>query len=182
MISGMTRIPASLSPLRAPRYCPCGWRSSPRPGCSRRCSRWESTRNTPSQAAVSSILPSLTSLRCMCSLPAEGAAAAPPRRFHGPCRASSPRRRGAPCPCSAARGCPPAVTTWPLRKRASLYLSLMICVMSWQRTWPTASSVSNAASFQHSFSISSAGLHAALPAPPRQKCPRSASRICRSRA
>ncbi len=30
-------------------------------------------------------------------------------------------------------------TTWPLRKRASLYWPGMIWVMSWQSTWPTAS-------------------------------------------
>ena len=34
-----------------------------------------------------------------------------------------------------------AVTTWPLRNTESLVTPRMIWVMSWQRTWPTASSV-----------------------------------------
>ena len=68
MMSGMTRIPASLSPARTAvpplrvAIITSSWLFTAM-------SRWESTRNTPSQAAFSSILPSLTSLRSIFSCP-----------------------------------------------------------------------------------------------------------------
>ena len=67
MTRGMTRIPASFSPLRTGvlpwrvAIMTSSWLFTAR-------SRWESTRKSPSMAAVSSILPSFTSLRSMFSL------------------------------------------------------------------------------------------------------------------
>ena len=139
MIRGITRIPASLAPfLTAVPPFRVAIISSSMAFTARRDS--DRTRNSPSQDAFSSILPSLTPLRSIFSLAHRASRrSAPSSSWSIPGVISHTYRCSLPMPSST--GMSSGATTWPLRNRASLYWSLMIWVRSWHSTWPTASSV-----------------------------------------
>ena len=169
-------MPASLSPLRTavPPFRVAIMRSSMELTAM---SFSEFTRKRPSQAALSSILPSLTSLRSMCSFAHRAQSrSAPSFSWSIPGVISQTYRCS--LPMESSTGMSSSVTTWPLRNRASLYWSLMIWVRSWQSTWPTASSV------LMSFMFLPPESRFRLPpgrcplSPPPRRCPLWASHTC----
>ena len=169
MMRGMTRIPASLSPFRTAvppfRVAIISWSI---PFTARRAS--DRTRNSPSQAAFSSILPSFTPLRSIFALAHRASRrSAPSSSWSIPGVISHTYRCS--LPMERSTGISSSVTTWPLRNRASLYWSLMIWVRSWHSTWPTASSV------RISFMLPPPQFRSRRrdgprpPGPPRRRCP-----------
>ena len=137
--SGMTRVPASLSPGRTrppPRRVAIISSSTLFTAKSRSLS----TRNTPSISLFSSILPSLVSLHAMFSRP-HSAARRSAASFSCTNPGSSSHTNRFSLPIESSTGMSSSVTICPLRKRGPLLTPGMICVMSWHSTWPTASSV-----------------------------------------
>ena len=119
IIRGITRMPASLSPLRTAvpplrvAIITSSWLfTATRRGLS--------TRNRPSQAAFSSILPSFTSLRVMFSWP-HSLSSRSAASFSWTMPGVISQTYRCSLPMDSSTGMSSSVTTWPLRKRASLY-------------------------------------------------------------
>ena len=99
-----------------------------------------STLNRPSAAAASSILPSFTgdsSIMVFLQMSHKMRAAS----FSCSMLSSASHTYKCSLPIESSTGISSGCTTCPLRNTASLVTPLIICVRSWQRTLPTASSV-----------------------------------------
>ena len=139
MTSGMMRVPASLSPFFTGKS---PWRVAiiicPKELTASSFSLF--MRRTPSISEQSSILPSFTSPRLMFS-PLQIEQSTSAASFSCIMLSSFSQTYILSLPTESSTGMSSSVIMCPLRKTASLVTPFIICVMSWQMTCPTASSV-----------------------------------------